>query len=374
MVIIQIVQKKAFSNEIEILKSLQVESVTIHRKEIRHRNTSIKGPSSLYRLDPFLDKDGVLRVGGRRIRKASIAEEVKHPIILPRRCHISWLVIKHFHQKVIHQGRGITLNEIRSSGHWIFGGSSTVPRLIENCVACQKLRATTQKQKMANLPVDRLEPAPPFTYWGTDYFGPFHIKEGRREMKRYGVIFTCMASRAIHLEVSHTMETDSFINAFRRFISRKGPVRLLRSDQGTNFAKRELQQALAEFDQVKIKEELHRHNGDWVDFKFNVPSASHMGGTWERQIRSVRNVLSAILQKNGTQLNDESLNILCETEPIVNSQPLTTTTMSPADSVESLTPNQLLTMKTRVLLPHSWSLSVCRSIFPQKMERSPAYV
>ena len=140
-----------------------------------------------------------------------------------------------------------------------------------------------------------------------------------------------MASRAIHLEVSHTMETDSFINAFRRFISRKGPVRLLRSDQGTNFAKRELQQALAEFDQVKVKEELHRHNYDWVDFKYNVPSGSHTGGTWERQIRSVRNVLSAILQKNGTQLNDESLNTLCETEAIVNSRPLTTTTMSPAD-------------------------------------------
>lgn len=97
VVIIQIVQKKAFSNEIEILKSRQVESVTNHRKEIRHRNTSMKGSSSLYRLDPFLDKDGVLRVGGR-IRKASIAEEVKHPIILPRRGHILWLIIKHFHE------------------------------------------------------------------------------------------------------------------------------------------------------------------------------------------------------------------------------------------------------------------------------------
>ena len=88
---------------------------------------------------------------------------------------------------------------------------------------------------MANLPQDRLEPAPPFTFCGVDYFGPWHIKEGRKELKRYGVLFTCLASRAIHLETAKSLETDSFINALRRFLARRGPVQLLRSDQGTNF-------------------------------------------------------------------------------------------------------------------------------------------
>ena len=190
-------------------------------------------------------------------------------------------------------GRGFTLNEIRSSGYWITGGSSAVSSHIKNCVRCHRLRATVQEQKMADLPEDRLEPAPPFTYCGVDYFGPWYVKEGRKEMKRCGVLCTCMASRAIHLEVSHTMETDSFINAFRRFVNRRGPVRQLRSDQGTNFigAKRELQQALAEIDQGKIRAELLRHNCDWFDFKFNAPSVSHMGGIWERQIRTVRGPL-----------------------------------------------------------------------------------
>ena len=140
---------------------------------------------------------------------------------------------------------------------------------------------------MANLPEDRLEPAPPFTFCAVDYFGPWHIKEGRREVKRYGVLFTCLASTAVHLEVANSLSTDSFLNAYRRFVGRRGPVRQLRSDQGTNFvgAKNELPQALSTLEYEKIRQELVK-KCDWVDFKMNVPEASHMGGAWERQIRS----------------------------------------------------------------------------------------
>jgi hypothetical protein len=62
-------------------------------------------------------------------------------------------------------------------------------------------------------------------YSAVDYFGPWLVKEGRREVKRYGVLFTCMASRAVHLEIAHSMDTSSFINAYRRFVGRRGPVR-----------------------------------------------------------------------------------------------------------------------------------------------------
>ena len=150
---------------------------------------------------------------------------------------------------------------------------------------------------MVHLPEDRVDPAPPFTNCTVNYFGPWIIRQGRKEVKRYGVLFTCMAlgmaSRAIHLEISNTMEKDSFINALRKFICRKGPMRLLRSDQGTNFvgARRELKEALMELDQRKISSELLKDGCDWITFRMNVPSASHMGGVWERQIRSVRGVL-----------------------------------------------------------------------------------
>jgi hypothetical protein len=88
---------------------------------------------------------------------------------------------------------------------------------------------------MADLPSGRLEPAPPFTYCGVDFFGPWHVKEGRKELKRYGVLFTCLASRAIHVETANSLSTDSFLNALRRFIAIRGPIRQLRSDRGTHF-------------------------------------------------------------------------------------------------------------------------------------------
>ena len=313
----------------------------------------MKKTSSLYRLDPFLDEDGVLRVGGR-IRNALVSYEIKHPVILPSRGHVTTLLVRYYHERIRHQGRGMTLNDLRSHGYWVIGGSSSVSRCISKCVICRRLRGALQEQKMANLPEDRLEPAPPFTHCGVDYFGPWLIKEGRKELKRYGVLFTCLSSRAIHLEVSATLETDSFINALRRFINRRGPVRTIRCDQGSNLmgAKNELQKALSSMDQTRVRHFLLERSCDWIEFQPNVPSASHMGGVWERQIRTARNVLSVLLDRCGNQLNDESLQtFMTEVEAVVNSHPLTVENLTSPGSLEPLTPNHLLTGKSRVVLP-----------------------
>jgi hypothetical protein len=113
---------------------------------------------------------------------------------------------------------------------------------------------------MADLPKERVTPAPPFTYCGINYFGPFVVKQGRKEVKRYGAVFTCMASRAVHIETAVSLETDSFINALRRFIARRGPVREIRSDQGTNLvgAEKELNLALKEMNHDEIQKSLVR--------------------------------------------------------------------------------------------------------------------
>ena len=223
-------------------------------------------------------------------------------------------------------------------------------RPIFHCVKCRKWRGSPQQQKMADLPVDRLDTTPPVTYSAVDY-GPWLIKEGRREVKRYGVLFRCMASRAIHLEVARSLDTTSFLNAYRRFVKRRGPVRQLRSDRGTNFVggDSELKKALEEMDKNRIKKELLKEDCDLLEFKMNVPHASHMGGLWERQIRSVRNVLEVLLDGHGRQLDEESLHtFFVETEAIVNSRPLTsenTVDLTP------LSPNNILTMKSSVVLP-----------------------
>ena len=352
--IIRQVQSEVFKEEIKILQRLDVNDTNnADRNVAKRRNQFVKKSSSLYRLDPFIDADGILRVGGR-IRKAQLPLRLKHPAILPRKHHVSSLVIQHCHQETAHQGRGMTTNQLRASGFWIIGCSSAVSQFISQCVKCKKLYGRAQEQKMADLPEDRLQPAPPFTYCGVDVFGPWYIKQGRKELKRYGILFTCMASRGIHIETSASLSTDSFINALRRFISIRGPIQQLRSDRGTNFvgAQSELRSALAEMDHDSIRQFLVKEGCDYFKFEMNVPTASHAGGVWERQIRSVRRVLATLMDQAGTQLDDESLRtLMCEAAAIVNSRPLTVANLNEPTAPEPLTPNHLLTMKSKVILP-----------------------
>ncbi|XP_028267113.1 uncharacterized protein LOC114439388 isoform X2 [Parambassis ranga] len=109
LVSIKLAQEQAFSQEIKSLKQKKAVSKT----------------SNLHKLNPFLDEEGVLRVGGR-LRQAVLHPHVKHPAILPKSSHISALLVKHFHDKVYHQGYGMTLNELRANGWWVLGGSSVV--------------------------------------------------------------------------------------------------------------------------------------------------------------------------------------------------------------------------------------------------------
>jgi len=231
--ILKSLQEEAFSKEIKILKSLGVENGDPSREFEKRRNLSMKKTSLLYRLDPFLDDDGVLRVGAW-IRNALVSYEIKHPVILQSKSHITILLVRYHHEMISHQGRGMTLNHLQSHEYWIIGGSSCLYRCISKCMICWKLCGALQQQKMANLPMERLEPAPPFNHCGIDYFGLWLNKEGHKELKPYGVLFTCLSTHAIHLEVSATLETDSFINALHRSINRRGPVRTIRCDQGSN--------------------------------------------------------------------------------------------------------------------------------------------
>ena len=246
------------------------------------------------------------------------------------------------------------MNRIRSAGYWIIGCNRIVRSLISKCVLYRRWRSNLQIQKMASLPEDRVESTEPFSYCAVDLFGPFLIKEGRKELKRYGVLFTCMASRAVHIETANSLSTDSFINCLRRMMAIRGPIRQLRCDQGTNFvgAKSEFQREYDKMDHSKIEQFLNNKGCDNIEFKMNVPSASHMGGVWERQIRSARAILLVLMEQSGTQLDDESLRtFLHETANIINSRPLTVDNLNDPTSPRPLTPNHILTMKSTVVLP-----------------------
>lgn len=301
----------------------------------------------LQRLNPFLD-NGLLRVGGR-LSKSSLPESMKYPILLPKRSYVTTLLIRHVHVQLAHAGRNHVMSKLRER-FWILSINSAVRHVIYKCIECRRRFRRCSGQQMADLPSDRVEPAPPFTFTGVDFFGPFLIKEGRRELKRYGALFTCLSSRAVHLESANTLETDSFLNALRRFIARRGPVSEIRCDNATNFvgAARELQEAVKEIDHDKIQKQLlHQH----ISWKFNPPSASHMGGVWERQIKSTRKIMSSLLHNHGTRIDDEGFRtLLCEVESIINSRPLTSIS-NDADDYHALSPAQILTLKPAMLPP-----------------------
>ena len=169
---------------------------------------------------------------------------------------------------------------------------------------------------------------------GIDYFGPIAVKRGRGQEKRYGCLFTCLSSRAVHIEEAESLDTDSFLNCLQRFIAR-----LFRSDNGQNFvgAEQELRQGLQEWNQERIEGDLSEKGVRWL---FNTPTASYMGGAWERQIRSVRRILSGLTRER--VLTSEMLTTLLVTaEGIMNNRPLTPASSDPS-VLESLTPNHLL--------------------------------
>lgn len=252
--IIRCVQIQAFNKEICIVRSIK-KSGQAKRQRERRKKIEVKRSSSIYRVSPFLHRD-VLRVGGR-LRRGDFTEQMKHPYILPRKSHVTTLLIRYVHQKLGHAGRGHVLAALRER-FWIVCANAAVRQVLYRCVTCRRARSSPNVQKMADLPLERLTIAPPFTYVGIDYFGPFLIKEKRKELIRYGTLFTCMASRAIHIEVASSLDTNSFIHALRRFIARRGPVKQIRSDNGTNFvgANKELLKALKEMDSDLIQQKL----------------------------------------------------------------------------------------------------------------------
>ena len=179
---------------------------------------------------------------------------------------------------------------------------------------------------MADLPRERLEAGRPFRNAGVDFFGPLHVKRFRKTEARYGMLVTCLATRAVHLEVAHSLDTDSCIMALRRIFARRSQPEVIFSDRGTNFfgSNRELRQELREV-LAQMPEKLSTYEIDW---RFNPPAASHMGGVWERMVRSVKTCLQAVV---GRQLltDDVLLTVFAEVEHMVNSRPLTYVSSDP---------------------------------------------
>ena len=194
---------------------------------------------------------------------------------------------------------------------------------------------------MRNLPKESLGlEEHPFTYTRVDFFGPFNVtRSTKATMKRYGVLFTCLTIRAVHLEIAGHLSTDKLILALRRFIARRGKPKIIMSDNGTNVvgANKELQTSLQKLDQSKIVFCLTDYNIEW---KFNPPIAPWMGGAWESMVKLTKRALYTIIS-NRTIYEDLLVKLFCEIEYMLHSRPLVDLSDEPND-FQAITPNHFV--------------------------------
>lgn len=316
-------------------------------KEIKnnHEKQPLPKNSRLLSLNPFLDDKGVLRVGGR-LQKSEFSFNKKHPIIIPYGSHLMKMIIRNAHLKTMHGGNQLTLCQIRHE-YWITSAKRAVKAYINNCVTCRRLTRQNAWQLMGNLPAARtkiVEKA--FTYTGTDLCGPIHLrmmaKRGVKTQKGYIVIFICLSTRAIHIEIVVDLTAESFIAAFRRFIGRRGNVLHLYCDNGTNFVgantilKLESEEAMNDYN-MQIKDSLSSMN---TKFHFNPSISPWMGGIWERGVGSIKHHLKRTVGDR-VLTYEELSTVLTQIEAILNSRPISPLSEN-AEDLDILTPGHFL--------------------------------
>lgn len=279
----------------------------------------MKAESKLISLNVFLDDEGILKARGR-------GSHLNHhaAIILPTMHHVTvtFLLVQYTHEGFHNISHETVTNHIKSSYY--------VPKLIvlyksvrRSCQHCKNSSAVPLMPQMSSLPLARLANLErPFTFVGIDYFGPLYVTVARRKEKRWGVIFTCLTVRAVHIEIAYSLDTSSCVMCTDNGTNFKATAKIFESES-KNF---DLDTLATKFDRIK--------------WKFNPPAAPHMGGAWERLVRSIKTIIYKI--SPNMNFNDETLNnAMAKVEFIINSRPLTFVSLDSGDG-EAITPNHLL--------------------------------
>lgn len=321
--------------------------------ELENRSTITKGPLST--LTPFLDRDHILRVGGR-LQLANLKYEQKHPAILAAHPLVD-LIVRHTHIKLYHAGLQLTLSTLCQQ-FWLLRARSITRRIIHSCVSCVRQCASIMTQLMGQLPPARLlNPRKAFEHCGLDYAGPINLRtspgRGHKSYKGYIALFVCLASRAIHLELVSGYSTSAFLDAFARFCSRRGLPTTMYSDNGTTFVGADKELTLAYRSVISDPNLINRIVADNIQWKFIPPHAPHFGGLWEAGVRSVKQHLRRVLGSH-TLTFEEFSTLLCQIEACLNSRPIGPLHDDP-DYCQPLTPGHFL-IGTALNLPPQSSL------------------
>jgi len=337
--LIKFVQKQYFIEEIKCL---------IAKKDVSKR-------SKLKLLCPFIDKDGVLRVGGRLNNTQSINVDKRNPVLLPAQSKLTTLIFMYEHYRQLHVGPQALLASIRDQ-YWPLNGRNIARSIVNKCVICFKTKPFTFQPVMGNLPKERIQPGRAFATTGMDFAGPVKIKVSTRRnaqtLKAYICVFVCFATKAVHIELVSDLSTDAFLAALRRFWSRRGYCATLWSDNGKNFvgANRKLKELRDLFSSKEHQAKVQRCVSEvGINWKFIPVYSPHFGGLWESAVKSIKHHL--IRQLGNAVLTFEELyTILSRIEACLNSRPLFPLSPDPSD-LNVLTPGHFLVGGSLTCLP-----------------------
>ena len=295
--------------------------------------------SKLAGLNPKLDGEGIMRMDERLSQEDGLPWETKKPAILPRRNHVTDLIIIEAHGESDHTAGSNQLLAILRRRYWILAGREQIRGVLHRCMVCRRRAHKALCQQMGLLPKERTEiPLRAFTNVGVDFCGPFLVKmgRGRPQLKRWICLFTCLSVRAVHLEICWSLDVSSFLNALTRFMARRGVPKVIVSDNGTNLvgANNELQELF------KSQKPQHFRSEKKIGWKFNPLSAPHHGGMFESMIKAAKHAMQETLRKKDLQ-DEELLTAALGAEAIINSRPLTYVSNHPKDPTV-LTPNHFL--------------------------------
>ncbi|GFR16139.1 integrase catalytic domain-containing protein [Trichonephila clavata] len=333
--------KKTFENEIQNAEYFWLKYVQygFYSAEILtlKRNEQLRCSSEIKSLVPYLGEDNLLRITGRLL-EADLCFGEKHPVILPRHCKFTELLVIREHERIGHCGVSATLTQLRKN-YWIPKGRQLVKTIIRICLICKKYNAKPADQLSGQLPRDRITQSPPFQIVGIDFTGAILVKANQETHKSYVSLFTCAVTCAVHLELVSDMSTKCFLLALRRFLARRGNCNVIYSDNARTFKAAEKE--LAYFANILKDREFQNFVADkGIHWKFIVERAPWWGGFYERLVKTIKDPLRKILGK-ALLMFEELSTILSEVEVIVNHRPLTYVENDPGEP-EPLTPAHFL--------------------------------
>ncbi|XP_052787361.1 uncharacterized protein LOC128222416 [Mya arenaria] len=306
-------------------------------------------PNNLQRqLGLYVDPNGLLRCRGR-LENANLIEAARYPILLPKGERLTHMMIDKMHKETLHSGVSQTLSRVRFR-FWIPSGRTTIKGVIRRCLVCRRNEGGAYKMPpMAPLPMSRVTESSPFSKVGLDYLGPLYIKGADGTSKVWICLFTCLVTRAIHLELVQNMSTEQFLMCLRRFIASRGKPEVVFSDNALQFKLASETVDIIWKNIMKTEDVQDYASQNGIHWIFNIELAPWMGGFYERLVGLVKRSLRKTIGRNLlTEMQMQTL--IKEIESVINTRPLTYVG-DDVNSMITLTPSSFLTLNPKIGIP-----------------------